>query len=534
MQLVVTLPQSSKLPLYKQISDALRDAVVSGRIAPGKRMPSTRELETELRVSRLTICRAIEDLASQGYVKTVVGSGSFVNKGIWQEKRDFSPAASGDQRAALTIDCDTTSMSAFAERVSQLCTKTSVYDSFCKANQDNSQLPLEAWARMLHKSMRIEQLSKNRVIDTEISNPNQTHLKEAIAAFVGRARSIKCDPEQVVIFPSLNSGIDLILRLLANEGDTIAVENPGPIDFRETVQLQGKHLFPVPIDDQGMIVSELDNSIEKLKLAYVTPSHQVPSGVTMSKERRLELLEWAKRTKAWIIEDDADCEYRYGERAIQAIASYDDNDRVIYKSSFKSALYPLIRFSFAVLPRQLVSIVSKANCLTEGESPELESHALTRLIIEGHLERHIRRSHSVYSIRRAATIHALTKYLRNSVTIARQSGGLHLIVQLADHLQADLISSCAKQCGIPLVSTSPFYVFGSPRNQYMLGFAYSNEKEIESNIIEFAAALNAPATEPVPKEMNVDSAQAVGVDMFVAHTPDTQEQLSGIVSNHFE
>lgn len=527
MQLFIALPQSSALPLYKQISDALRDAILTGRILPGKKMPSTRYLEAELRVSRLTVCRAIDDLASQGYVKTVAGSGSYVSTQVWHETTDFSPPDSVNPLEPIAIDAMTAAVSRFAKKVSQFTTSADAYASFCQTNCDNRLAPAEGWARMINKALRLDALDHSGADPNALTAAGYAPLKAAIAAFVGRARSIKCDPSQVVIFSSMNGSNDLILRLLTDEGESIAVENPGSIDFRDTVEVQGKRCVPVPLDEGGLIVSELERSSQKIPLVYVTSAHQVPTGVTMSNHRRQELLKWANSNDAWILEDDIDCEYRYGEQAVPAIASFDENSRVIYKSSFKSALYPLVRFGFIVVPRRLAPVFAKAKFLTECEIPQLEQQALTRFILEGNLERHIRRSQSIYSLRRAAMIHALTKNFGSSITIAKQSGALHVIVQFPDHMQSDLILSCAKQHGIPLVSASAFYVFGSPKNQYLIGFANSDEKEIAANVAEFAASLTSAQDAP-PLE---SSADAASVGNFVC---DTEKLLSNLLVNYFE
>jgi GntR family transcriptional regulator/MocR family aminotransferase len=349
----------------------------------------------------------------------------------------------------------------------------------------------------LNKSARFQDSSLFEYTSDPFGLPE---LREAIAGYLIRSRSVKCTPDQIAVFSGAQSAIDLIGRMLLDAGDTAAVENPGFPGARRSFMTHDVKVVPIPVDGHGLQVEILNQRTDKIKLVYVTPSHQDPTGTVMSLPRRLELLKWAERTGGLIVEDDFDSEYRYGEKPVPALQGLDDGDNVIYLSSFWKVLFPVVRMGFIVLPRRLMAPMRRAKSLIERDFPLLEQRALTDFINEGHLERHIRRTRAMYAKRRAALVQAVTRLFRKRVTISDASAGMHLIVTFSPELDDAQITRASRAAHVPMVSTSNHYMSDPPAREYMIGFAHGNELQITSAIERFAQELihDEQRTEQVP------------------------------------
>src|SRR5207248_2018921 len=255
----------------------------------------------------------------------------------------------------------------------------------------------------------------------------------------------QCEPGQVLICSGAQRAVDLITRVLIDPGDAVAVEDPGYLGARQVFMAQGADLLPVRVDESGIVVKELHkNSTSNIKLVYVSPSHQFPTGTLLSLSRRLELLAWAGQQNAFIIEDDYDSEYRYGGRPVPALQGLDEGERVIYVGTFSKVLFPSLRLGFMVLPQSLVDPIARAKWLTDRQSPLIEQCALADFINEGHLERHIRRMRTLYAQRRQALVNAFDKYLNGRVTMLGDDAGMHLMVRFTTQLnEQELIDRAA-------------------------------------------------------------------------------------------
>lgn len=487
MQFVLTLPSISNLPVYKQVSEALRQAILSGRLKPGEKLPSTRDLADSVNVSRFTVIRSYEELASQGYIQTISGSGTFVNRQIPKEIAHTSQGNGDGPSEPRSLD--PIRLSEYGNRIehnSQIESATKeLFPALNYGAPTLDQLPLSRWREVLNKSSRFQDHS---VLSYTGEPFGYLPLREAICGYLTRSRSVHCSAEQIAIFSGSQSAFDLLVRVLLNSGDTVAVENPGFPGARRTFAMHGIGVYPVPVDNQGLVVERLYDCEEPIRLVYVTPSHQDPTSVVMSLPRRLELLKWADRNKALIIEDDYDSEYRYGEKPVPSLQGLDDGDRVIYISTFWKVLYPVVRLGFIVLPKRLVSVMERAKSLVERDFPLLEQRALTDFINEGHLERHIRRTRALYAKRRAALVQALTRCFRKKVSISDASGGMHLLVTFSPELMQNL-DRAAVSARVPLVSTEGHYVRDCRPGEFLIGFAHGEEEAIHETIERFARAL---------------------------------------------
>jgi len=349
------------------------------------------------------------------------------------------------------------------------------------------ELPVNRWRELLQKSSKLQ----DPQLLSYVNDPfGFRPLRQAITEYLARSRFIDCQVDQVAVFTTTEGGTDLICRLLLERGDYVAVENPGSPAVRLTFEMHGALLRAICVDTEGLVVDELRGVSEPIKLVYVTPSHHDPTGVVMSKPRRHQLLEWARATNSFIIEDDFDSEYRYGDKPVPAMKGLDDGDCVIYRYNFWRVLFPMARISLMVLPRRLTSAVWRARALTERDVPLIEQKALAELISQGHLERHIQRMKSVYGRRRAALVYALTKHLSKQIAISNVSAGMHVMVRFLDASDEQVLTS-ARHSGLPVVSTVDHYVGVPQYGQFMIAFAHLEENEFEPLVADFSKLLRA-------------------------------------------
>jgi GntR family transcriptional regulator/MocR family aminotransferase len=317
-------------------------------------------------------------------------------------------------------------------------------------------------------------------------------LRESISSYLGRSRALRCTANRVALFSGAQSALDLICRLMLDPGDTVVVEEPGSPCARRIFQTHGANIISCPVDEQGIVVEELYKLDARVKLIYVTPSHQDPLGVVMSIERRMELLKWARETGSFILEDDFDSEYHYGERAVPSLQGLDQCDCVIYLSSFWKVLFPVVRIAFLVLPKRLVDPVYRSKSYIERDFPVLEQIALSEFLNEGTLERQMKRTKQIYAKRRAALLLALTRRLREHVTVFGASAGMHMIVRFDPELLSDYILACSQIAQLPLVGTDRHYSSHPPGNEFMIGFAHHSEETLTGMVERFADLLLLP------------------------------------------
>lgn len=488
MDFVLTLSQGNRQPVYKQVSDALKLAILSGRLKPGERLPSTRDLADSMNVSRFTVIRSYEELAAQGYIQTTSGSGTFVNKEIPGHLDDMKSREL--LRPPTNFDFPDTKLSVYGERVmNSEEIKSADVELFAELNYGAptiDQLPLTRWKEMLYKATRYQD---GNMLDYSGDPFGYFPLREAIANYLIRSRSVKCTADRIAIFSGAQGALDLVGRLLIDAGDSVALENPGFPGARRSMLTLGADPVPVPVDEQGMMVEHLQSLNSQIKLTYVTPSHHDPTGVVLSLPRRIALLDWAESSNSFIIEDDYDSEYRYGDKPMPSLQGLDENDRVIYLSTFWKVLYPVVRIGYIVLPRRLVSVIHRAKSLIERDFPLLEQRALTDFIDEGHLERHIKRTRVSYAKRRAALVQAVTKHFGKRIFISPVSAGMHLLVRFGDDFDDAQVLKAARDSQVSLVSTVNHYLKNPRSGEFLMGFAHLPEENIQTSVQQFAANL---------------------------------------------
>jgi len=491
MDFHLPIDQTSGKPIHRQITDGILQAIAEGRLLPSEKLPSTRDLAITLDCSRFTVMRSFEDLVSAGYITIATGSGAFVSAELPANVNDQSaPHLPLDESAKKVLG--DAGLSRFGQRVIHAAeVEPATAELFAELNYGASagdMVPTARWREMVYKASRSHDVAS---IGYENDPLGLFHLRQALAGYLTRSRAVRCGPDRIAIFSGSSGGLALILRLLVEPGDLCVVEEPGFPGARRSLLIHGARLFNAGVDQSGIIVDQIRAIEEPIKLVYVTPSYQDPTGAVMSLERRLELLKLAKERNFYILEDDFSNEYRYGDKPLQAMQGLDDDDRVIYICCFWKVLFPLVRAGYLILPERLVDVTYKCKSLIERDYPLIEQTALADFISEGHLERHIKRTRPICAKRRAALVQALTKHFRSRATFSSVAAGTQMLVRFNDSFNHHAIISAALRLDVSLVGTEAYYSNIHPENEFLMGFAHIPEEKINETIEALAQELHA-------------------------------------------
>ncbi|TVQ14657.1 MAG: PLP-dependent aminotransferase family protein [Leptolyngbya sp. DLM2.Bin27] len=476
MEFTLLLDPHSPVPCYQQIYAALRQKILTGQLAPRQRLPSTRALAQSLGVARATVTQSYNQLISEGYLQTVVGSGTYVGDQLPEtllHAPDTEPGPSASP-SPLTL-------SAYGQRLANFAagpsTEPNTPISFRYGRPALDQVPLGIWRQLLSRRCR-----RADWLDYAADPMGYGPLRGAIATYLTQARAVQCHPDQILITNGTQQALSLATQLLVSPGDTVALEEPSYLSARRIFASQGANLHPIPVDGDGLNVDILADATGPIRLVYVTPSHQFPTGAVLSLPRRLALLTWAQRQGALILEDDYDSEYRYGGRPIPALQGLGSGQSVLYLGTFSKVLFPSLRIGYMVLPPALGPIFSRAKWLADRQVPTLEQAVLADFIAEGHLERHIRRMRSHYDRQRQAMVTALQTHFGDRATILGDKAGLHMMVRFqTDIPDAELIAR-AEQAGVGLISAAPQYLGNSPGHEFIFSFTELDADAIATGI----------------------------------------------------
>ncbi|HKQ92858.1 MAG TPA: PLP-dependent aminotransferase family protein [Blastocatellia bacterium] len=499
MDLAITIDQRSTTPLHKQLYDELRAAILTGRLKPGERVPSTRGLSQSLGVSRATVTQSYEQLLSEGYLRAATGSGTFVGCELPDELLKTNPV----EKSRPAAGPRETGRQAARSRIELSRYGASIADSapfepleleapinFKTGRPALDEFPLQQWRRLMVKHCRAKDSS---MLDYASGSQGYEPLREAIAGYLRHARAVKCGADQVVIVNGAQQAIDLIAKLLIDRGSPVAVENPGYLGARRVFLAHGAELLPAPVDESGIVVEALTSKSKGgLKLVYVTPSHQFPTGVTLPLSRRLDLLCWSEKTGVMIVEDDYDSEFRFGSRPIPSLQGLAGGDSVIYVGTFSKVLFPSLRVGYLVAPPPLARVLTRAKWLADRQTPMIEQRVLADFINEGYLERHLRRMRTIYDRRRQTLVHALETHLGDRVTILGENAGMSLMIRVRCKLDDEEVTRRARASGVGLVSARPYYLDEErPDNmgEFVLGYAGLSERRIREGARRLAKIL---------------------------------------------
>ncbi len=464
------LDRSIGVPIFRQIHDGLRRAILDGRLRPGQRIPSTRGLATDLGVSRLPVLSAYEQLLHEGYLVGRTGSGTFVSENI-PDHLLRSPAAARavpvsrpspnlPERAVPNQPSPTS----WSLRVIPFQIGLPALDLF----------PHTAWAKLVARHVRAE--TPEQLAYSEPAGLRS--LRVAIAEHLRASRAVRCVADQILIVPGSQAALRLAAGTLLERNDRIAIEEPGYFGAQRAFRAAGAQLVPVPVDEEGLHVGALQRRGASIRAVYVTPSHQYPLGMTMSASRRFALLDWAERHQAWILEDDYDSEFRYISRPVGALQGMDARDRVIYIGTFSKALFPAVRVGYIVVPPILWSRFIESRFAFDMFTPTLYQRALTEFLKEGHFARHLRRMRSAYLERRNALLAGLARHCGDLVQVHNSDAGLHMTVLLREGVDDRNVAARLGRRGIATLSLSNSYVGPHRRHGLLLGFGCAEPQQL--------------------------------------------------------
>ena len=470
-------------PLHRQLYGAIREQVLAGRLAPGTRLPSSRMLADELGVSRNTVLLALEQLISEGYVEGRAGSGSFIPREL-PDPVPAPPGRRGSRQAAgpaLSTRGDD-----LAARGARRPLRGGL---FATGLPDTSDFPFELWSRLAAKHWR----QPDAALIAATEPRGHLALRSAIADYLRTVRAVHADAEQVIVVSGARQAVDFAARLLLDPGDAVWIEEPGYAGLRAVLSAAGAKLVPVPVDAEGMGVPERG---PPARLACVAPSHQYPLGVTMSLGRRLELLAWARRHQAWIIEDDYDSEFRYAGPPLAALQGLDQDGRVIYVGSFSKVMFPSLRLGYLVVPPQTVDAFAAARATLDDHPASAMQPVLAEFIESGHFAAHVRRMRKRYAERQRLLLAAADRHLAGLLVLTPDPAGMHLVAALAPALAKRMTDTEASKraagIGINTPALSSYYLGRPVRQGLLLGYAAIADRAIEPAVRKLASALQAP------------------------------------------
>jgi GntR family transcriptional regulator / MocR family aminotransferase len=469
------------LSAYQALYEAMRSEILSGRLAPGTRLPATRDLARQYRLSRGTIVNAFDQLRSEGYVEASVGSGTFVSRMLPEQMLQVNPEAA--EKPQLRSQREPR-ISHYARRATLFtCYENRPIRAF-RANLPALDLfPTDLWTRITLRCLRRASACHLMSCDPLGYAP----LRRSVAEYLGRSRGVRCQPDQVAIVCGVQQAIDITARILLNPGDWVGVEDPGYPGAVMAFQAQGAKIETIQVTQEGIDVLRLP--VSRARLIYVTPGHQFPMGTTMSLAGRLQLLEWARQAGMMIFEDDYDSEYRYSGRPIPALQGLDESGSVLYAGSFSKVLFPGLRLGYMVIPSSLQPRFEAAMSLTVRHAPVLEQLILHEFIAEGHFGRHVRRMREVYAERRSLLMRESRAMLSGMLEISGVEAGLQTVGWLAAGINAGSAALRAAQHQVDVTPLSSYSRNPTSRQGLQLGFAALDKKEIRRGVRELATAL---------------------------------------------
>ncbi|WP_373505428.1 PLP-dependent aminotransferase family protein [Aestuariivirga sp.] len=453
----IGIDRDDREPIQSQIARQVRALVLSGRLKPQTRLPSTRALSEELSVARATVVEAYEQLLSEGYLETRSGSGTRVAAELPESLlASTSPKTASTPAPRLTV-------------------KREPARPFRSGLVDWENFPHDDWGKLLGRFWRNPPVTLLEHNDAFGWMP----LREAIARHLYEWRGISCSEEQVIVTAGGLDAFDLIGRALLNEGDKVWFEEPGYPTARRIFSLGGVSVVPVPVDEEGLVVPRGLEKAGDARAAFVTPARQYPTGVTMPLARRLELLDWAAEADAIVIEDDYDSEYRYVGRPLPALMSLDKRNRVIYTGTFSKVFSPIIRLGYIVVPKALVERF-RAERLSHGAPPSLMAQpALAEFMGSGAFAIHIRRMRRIYAGRRRALIEALRPGDGKLYRVDASPAGLMLLLHLPSDASDEALVTKLAEHGIEAQSLSSHYAGRKRQQGLLLSFAGFTDDDLK-------------------------------------------------------
>lgn len=456
--------------LSEQVYRGIRAAIIEGRIGVNERLPATRDLGRQLKLSRNTILAAYERLTSEGYLRSRVGSGTFVAQHF--------PADGPTNRK--TPRNSAARLSSFGRRLSPpqaIVPRRDLPFDFRPGVPDLKYFPIATWRRISARQSR--QLSASSAYYGDAAGDPQ--LRDHIAHHFSQSRALRCTGDGIIIVNGSQQALDIVARILIEPNDIVVVENPVYPAALATFRAAGARIVPVPVDNEGIRTDRLPKAA---KLIYVTPSHQFPLGVPLSLSRRRKLLDWAEHNRVVVIEDDYDSEFRYGGRPLDALQGLDKSGCVIYLGTFSKVLFPSLRLGFVVPPPNLYHSFLAAKWITDRHTETGEQRIISEFIRAGHFARYVRRMQHLYFDRQKVLLQSLQRQLPAATPLPAVAG-LHLAAFLPANFPVNELIARSAATGVGLYSIAPFYISGA-RPGLMFGFGSCASNDISEGIVRMS------------------------------------------------
>jgi GntR family transcriptional regulator / MocR family aminotransferase len=471
--------------LHRRLYVLVREAILDGTLTAGSRLPSTRTLARDIRVSRQTTEEAFAQLQAEGFLRRRVGDGTYVAP---TDPPILNPR--GGRVLRLPSLDGTREIPARGRRIAGgvACREPLVIRPFNAGLPALEAFPYALWHRLATRRSRRSGASLLGYGEPQ----GLPRLREAIASYLRTARGVTCDAEQVLVLTSSQQALDLAGRLLADAGDQVWLEEPAYPGARWAFESAGLRIVPVPVDASGLDVAAGRKRAPRARFAYVTPSHQYPLGTIMPVARRLALLDWARTAGAWVVEDDYDSEFRFEGRPLAALQGLDSAGRVLYVGTFSKVMFPSLRLAYMVVPRDLVESFVTARSLVDGHTPTLAQAVLADFIEEGHFVAHLRRMRALYGERRDVLVESLRREAGDRLILESAEAGLHVAARLPLGTEESSVLAAAAKRGLDLRGLSRCY-YGAPQSGLLLAFGGLRPAQIRRGSQELGRVLEATA-----------------------------------------
>ena len=473
------IPLSKREPLFRQVYSGLRQAILAGTFRAGDRLPSTRDLAEQLGISRTVVVLAYEQLLAEGFVAGKSGSGTYVPEGL-----SAGPIAGSEKTAKLRL-------SRFGARAAGLGTEVVFFPErrtallrydFAYGRSDVECFPFELWRRILQRRARKARI---RELDYGPATGSEA-LREAICVHLRRSRAVVCDASQVIIVNGSQQALYLIAQVLIEPGDRVVIEEPSYQGTKELLRAAGARLHASAVDREGLDPAALP---EVARLAFVTPSHQFPTGGILPLARRQKLLQWAKRANAVVVEDDYDGEFRYEGKPLESLQGLDTEGRVVYVGTFSRTIFSALRIGYLIVPKSLLQAFTAAKWLCDRHTATLEQETLAEFISTGMYERHLRRVRRRNAASRQALLEAVHKHMRHRVEITGEGAGAHIVIWPDKRLSEEAAIADAATRGVGVYGVGRYYLKRPRRSGIMLGYPRMREADIREGVRRLAQIL---------------------------------------------
>lgn len=452
---------------------AIRSAVLDGVFAPGERLPSTRQAATDYGVSRGVLEEVFAQLTEEGFLDRAVGRGTFVAEAM---SRLVPPA----KRTQPRRPAPTAARRGQSIATNAACREPAALRPFNAGIADTSQFPWKTWQRMQVRAA--QELGHNAL---NFADPRGLpNLRVAVARHLAQFRGIRCHAGQVIIFNSSQQALNALSILLLDRGDAVWLEDPCYLGARAAFTLAGAAITPVPVDGEGIRI-DIARRFPPARLAYLTPTHQYPTGVALSLERRIALLEWAAKNHSWIVEDDYDGEFRYEGQPLTPLYALDSEARVLYVGTLNKSMFVSLRLAYAVVPEEFLDPLANIRTQLDGFTPAVQQMAMSLFMNEGHFSSHLRKMRAVYGAKRATLIEALAQLAARGWKWPNNPAGMHLLVR---HQRGDYVRAVAARSGLDLALLSSYRAEKLRDDGLLLRFGALDEAVLRSGAAALVSA----------------------------------------------